>query len=146
MAVRATGSAECHATSESGRLPWELTGDPGGAGPSASACQDLDPSARLGVRIGKDTVVGLLNIGRYLRIPTLAEQYGVSGVVRGNIALQPEQGLTVDMGLRAASRDQGASVDLFGFLRESTNLIAYKLYDRWGCATVQCGLRANVGR
>jgi iron complex outermembrane receptor protein len=126
VALRAMGSAECHGTSESGRLPWELPGDGQGAGPRSTACQDLDPSARLGVRVGKEAVVGLFNVGRYVRIPTLAEQYGVSGVVRGNVALQPEQGLTMDMGLRAASREHEASMDLFGFLRQSTNLIAYE--------------------
>ena len=126
VAMRATGSAECHATSESGNLPWGLSGDPAGAGPNSSVCQDVDPSARVGLRVGNEDVVGLVNVGRYVRIPTLTEQYGVSGLVRGNIALRPEQGLSVDVGLRAASRVHGASVDVFGFLRQSTDLIAYE--------------------
>jgi iron complex outermembrane receptor protein len=126
VAVRAMGSAECHATSESGKLPWGLAGDPAGAGANSSLCQDVDPSARLGLRVGHENLVGLVNGGRYVRIPTLAEQYGVSGLVRGNIGLRPEQGLTVDLGVRAESREHGISVDLFGFLRQSTDLIAYE--------------------
>jgi vitamin B12 transporter len=72
----------------------------------------------------------LVNVGRYSRVPTLAELYGVSGAVRGNTALVPETGVSLEAGARskrALNRAlDGLSLDIFGFVRWSTDLISYQ--------------------
>jgi iron complex outermembrane receptor protein len=69
-------------------------------------------------------------VGRYARVPTLAELYGVSGVVRGNTALLPERGISLEAGGRTtrALTDAlgGLSLDVFAFLRWSSDLISYQ--------------------
>jgi iron complex outermembrane receptor protein len=123
-------SAECNGTSAGGRTPWSFPDDP--AEPSAlDACARLDPSGRVGVAVGRPTFTVLANFGRYVRVPTLAETYGISGAVRGNSALLPETGLTADLGVRARRAPDGtllsrAYFDLFGFVRGAEQLIAYQ--------------------
>ncbi len=130
VALRALGSAECNGTSLDGTPPWSLPGDVTGAGHGGAACDELQPSARLGAQVGRGAFAFLANAGRYVRVPTLTERYGLSGAVRGNTALTPETGLSFDAGVRASapssSRLRGASVDLFGFVRSAAALIAYQ--------------------
>jgi iron complex outermembrane receptor protein len=70
------------------------------------------------------------NFGRYVRVPTLGEVYGVSGTIHGNPGLAPETGVTEDFGVRAQTRHGGelpsAYVDAFVFARWADGLIGYE--------------------
>jgi len=130
VTLRALGAAECHGTSLEGTPPWALPGGATGPTHGSALCSQAQPSARAGVQIGRAPVTLLATIGRYARVPTLTELYGLSGVVRGNTALVPEVGVSVEAGLRAAGPPRsvlrGASVDVFGFLRTASDLVAYQ--------------------
>jgi iron complex outermembrane receptor protein len=102
VALRGASMAVVHATSAVDLVglfaaDCHTTIGPGAAG----TCSVLEPTGRLGARWA---VVGDLsmfaNVGRYLRVPTLGELFGISPSLRGNAALEPEQGLTVDGGGR----------------------------------------------
>ena len=114
LTVRALASGECHNT---------------GAEPGA-LCDVLEPTGRVGVEAGGDRVRLLGNVGRYVRVPTLGEVYGVSGTVHGNPDLAPEEGYTADLGLRAQtprlSFVYGAYLDAFVFAHWVDGLIAYE--------------------
>jgi vitamin B12 transporter len=114
LTLHALASAECHHT---------------GADPSA-VCDVLEPTGRAGVEVGSQRLRVLTNFGRYVRVPTLGEVYGVSSTVHGNPALAPETGLTGDFGVRAqAPRGtlvDGAYLDAFVFARWADGLIAYE--------------------
>jgi iron complex outermembrane receptor protein len=128
--VRALGSAECHGTSLAQRLPWSAPGDATGPTGGSPICGQLEPAARAGLEVDAPLVALLANVGRYSRVPTLAELYGVSGAVRGNTALVPETGVSLEAGARskrALIRALGGlSLDIFGFVRWSTDLISYQ--------------------
>lgn len=87
------------------------------------------PQARAGVvaRAGENVSL-LANAGRYVRVPTLGELYGVSAVVLGNPDLGPETGLSADAGVRATLRGRSLSLwaDAFGFARFADELVAYR--------------------
>jgi vitamin B12 transporter len=114
LAVHALASAECHHT---GAEPDEI-------------CDVLAPTGRVGAEVGSRRLRVLSNVGRYVRVPTLGEVYGVSGTVHGNPALEPETGFTCDFGIRAQTPRgaivQGAYVDAFVFGRWADGLIAYE--------------------
>jgi iron complex outermembrane receptor protein len=129
LAVRALGSAECNGTSASGLPSWALQGDP--AGPVGDpACGQFEPAARVGVEAELGRFTFLANAGRYARVPTLSELYGISGAVRGNSRLSPETGVSVEAGVRTSTpaswRIGRASVDLFAFVRTASDLISYQ--------------------
>jgi vitamin B12 transporter len=130
IALRALGSAECHGTSLNGVPPWSLPGDATGPTHGGDACNQFQPAMRLGAQLGHAPLAFLANIGRYARVPTLTELYGMSGAVRGNAALEPETGVSVEAGVRATASPtsalRGASVDLFGFIRQAKHLVAYQ--------------------
>ena len=92
------------------------------------SCADLRPDARLGVRQKWGGFELRSNLGRYGRVPTLGELYGVSAVVRGSSELVPERGLSWDLGARweAALGPVWSYLDLFAFARQVSNLIAYR--------------------
>ena len=114
LGLHALASAECHHT---GATPDEV-------------CDVLAPTGRLGAEIGTRRLRLLVNAGRYVRVPTLGEVFGVSGTVRGNPALTPETGATGDLGVRAQTGRgvvlEGAYVDAFVFARWADRLIAYE--------------------
>lgn len=111
--VHALASGECHHT---------------GARASAT-CDVLEPTGRIGLELGEGRLRVLTNVGRYVRVPTLGEVYGVASTVHGNANLLPESGYTTDAGLRLQSKRHGyfdgAFVDAFGFARWASGLIAY---------------------
>ncbi|KYF64009.1 TonB-dependent receptor domain-containing protein [Sorangium cellulosum] len=113
LALHALASGECHATGVDLERP----------------CDVLAPAGRAGVEVGSDRLRILATVGRYLRVPTLGEVYGISGVVHGNAELAPEAGVTVEAGLRAQTRRgevlRGAYIDAFVFGRAASGLIAY---------------------
>ena len=114
LVVRALASGECHHTGAK----------------NDALCDVLEPTGRLGVDVGSGRLKGYANAGRYVRVPTLGEVYGVDGTVHGNPNLEPESGFTVDAGIRARSPRlgafDGAFVDAFAFARWAQGLIAYE--------------------
>ncbi len=129
LTFRALGSVECDGTATAGHSPWFLAGD-ATATPGASVCSQVAPAARVGAELGGPPLTLLATLGRYERVPTLTELYGISGAVRGNEALVPETGVSVEAGVRASARVPGplarASADVFGFVREADDLVAYQ--------------------
>jgi iron complex outermembrane receptor protein len=97
---------------------------------SDEACDVLAPTGRFGVAVGSTSVRVLANVGRYVRVPTLGEVYGVSETIHGNAQLVPESDIGADLGLRArmprAGAFSGAYVDAFAFARWADDLIAYE--------------------
>jgi iron complex outermembrane receptor protein len=130
LGVHATASLSCSGTAVRGPSPWTLAADSTAAGPTLHACSEGEPSARLGVKLGGKPVALLVNAGRYARVPTLAERYGISGAVRGNGALTAEHALSADVGVRASAPASWgiaeAAIDAFAFARYATDLIAYE--------------------
>lgn len=113
IVVHAIASGECHHTGASGN----------------SYCDTLEPTGRLGVEFGSGHVRVLTNVGRYVRVPTLGEMYGVSGTLHGNASLVPETSYSADLGIRAQTGRgafwHGAYLDVFAFSRWAEGLIAY---------------------
>lgn len=113
LTVRALASAECHHT-----------------GATDATCDVLEPTGRVGVQVGDGRVRVLGNVGRYVRVPTLGEVYGVASTVHGNPNLAPEDGYTVDFGLRVQTKRgvflEGAFLDAFVFAHWVDGLIAYQ--------------------
>jgi iron complex outermembrane receptor protein len=113
----ALGAGECHTTSAEGH---------------SETCGILEPTGRLGAQVRPAEWLTLLgNVGRYVRVPTLGELYGVSPLVLGDPGLEPESGIATDVGFRLshpATHPQGlnAYLEIFGFQRHSRNLIAYR--------------------
>ena len=98
-------------------------------GPHQSqGCADLKPEARIGVRKKWGSFELRSNFGRYTRVPTLGELYGISASVRGSPALVQEQGLAWDLGARweALLGPVWAYLDAFGFARRVSDLMAYR--------------------
>jgi vitamin B12 transporter len=130
VVLRALGSVECHGTSLARRLPWSAPGDAAGPTQGSPICGQFEPAARAGLEVDSSLVTLLATIGRYARVPTLSELYGVSGVVRGNTALIPERGLSLEAGARSSRSLTralgGLSLDLFAFVRWSNDLISYQ--------------------
>lgn len=117
VGVHLLGALECHGTEASG---------------SGSTCGVFEPMGRVGAEIALTPELSLLgNVGRYVRVPTLGELFGVSALVRGNSDLVTESGTTIDLGARLATRARNAQhfrayLDGFGFWREVRDLISYR--------------------
>lgn len=110
--LRTLVNATCDTTAASGGLDQER-------GP----CAQMTPSARLGAEATWGWGRAVVNVGRYARVPTLGERYGLSGTVRGNSTLLPESASVVEGGLRVGNKV--AQMDAFAFQRYSQQLIAY---------------------
>jgi iron complex outermembrane receptor protein len=113
LGLHVLGSSECHGTS---------TGAPG-------FCDRWLPSGRLGVIQRAGSWALIANVGRHVRAPTLGEQYGVSGTVRGSPDLLPERGLVADLGVRgggAIGQDATAYLDAFVFAQRIDDLVSYR--------------------
>jgi len=98
-------------------------------GPQQSqGCADLRPEFRVGARKRWASFELRSNFGRYVRVPTLGELYGVSALVQGSPALVSERGLAWDLGARweATFGPVWAYLDAFGFARHVNDLIAYR--------------------
>ncbi|WP_437304583.1 TonB-dependent receptor domain-containing protein [Sorangium sp. So ce388] len=116
LEVHALGAVEHHGT--------RVAGDGGAAGL-------VEPSGRLGARLRLAEGAALFaNVGRYVRVPALGELHGISPIVRGNPELEPEQGVTAELGARAAAALPRAraevSLELLGFSRLASALVAYR--------------------
>ncbi len=96
-----------------------------------SFCDALEPTGRIGIQFHINTVSILTNVGRYVRVPTLGELYGVSGTIHGNGNLESESGFSADLGIRAKTTKKmaffrQAYADAFVFAQWSDGLIAYR--------------------
>ena len=117
LELLAHGAVECHST----RGP---EGD--------STCGVLEPLGRAGGRLELAEWLHLLaNAGRFVRVPTLGELYGMAPLVRGNPALTPERSTAFDVGLRAfgaldSDQDITGSIDVFAYRRQVEDLISYR--------------------
>jgi iron complex outermembrane receptor protein len=113
LKLHVLGAAECHDTNST----------------DGRTCDLFLPSGRIGAELDLPNVTLLANVGRYARVPSLGELYGVSGVVRGNANLAPEKGFTGEVGVRAKIGRQaplaGLAVDAFAYVRAADDLIAY---------------------
>lgn len=95
----------------------------------AETCSVLEPVGRLGGRVRIIEPLSVLaNVGRYVRVPTLGELYGVSATVQGNPALETETGWSLDVGVASSWRDRAITTyaQLVGFARFADALIAYR--------------------
>jgi iron complex outermembrane receptor protein len=117
LELLAHGAVECHST----------------RGPDGDdSCGVFEPLGRVGTRLELlDWLHVLGNVGRYVRVPTLGELYGVAPLVRGNPDLEPEQGLAYDAGLRAFGALGDASgvtgwLDVFAYRRHVRDLVSYR--------------------
>jgi iron complex outermembrane receptor protein len=115
LRVRALLAGECHGTA---------------TGALSDPCGVPAVTGRADVELGLGPVRPFAAVGRYVRVPTLGELYGVTDVVRGNGALAPETAVAVDGGLKAAGTVSGAASLRWGaeanvFARYSDDLIQY---------------------
>ena len=86
----------------------------------------VEPTGRLGARLDLGHGVTLLaSGGRYVRVPTLGELYGISPVVLGNPALAPETSFSADAGARFSDKVGGNNLffEVFGFSRFASDLV-----------------------
>lgn len=98
------------------------------SGPARSAADELSSEGRVGMRHRFGAVELRGNLGRYVRVPTLGELYGISAAVRGSSRLVPEAGVSVDLGARWEG-DVGplwGYLEGFVFARRVSELIAYR--------------------
>jgi vitamin B12 transporter len=87
------------------------------------------PAARIGARYRLvDELAIFINGGRYARVPTLGELYGVGAGALGNDLLEPELGWTVDLGVSSevTTGVVAAYAQVVGFARVTDALIAYR--------------------
>lgn len=120
--VDVTGDFGVHGVA---RLACHTTRGPDGG----KECGALEAVGRAGATLDLGDVTLLGNIGRAVRVPTLAELYGISASVRGTPELAPEIAYSADVGARGtlASGPWGhAWADAFVFGRLSRNLIGFR--------------------
>lgn len=89
----------------------------------------LVPAGRVGARFAvTEHIAALANVGRYARVPTLGELYGVAAGVLGNAELRPETGWSADVGVgfERAVEDLDFYAQLVAFVRVADDLIAYR--------------------
>lgn len=114
LSLRALAALECRGTKTGGSTP---------------ACGSFDPVGRAGAFARFGELTAFANLGRYTRPPTLGELYGTSLVVHGNPTLEPERGVTVEVGARVAHRPPGETRPLYlavtGYARRSSELVKY---------------------
>jgi len=113
VSIRPLAALECHAT---------------GAVANAT-CDIIEPSGRLGALAALGDFALFGGVGRYARVPTLGELYGMSVVVRGQPTLESETGVTVDAGARftrpLAPGSRPLYVGLSGYVRSVKNLVTF---------------------
>lgn len=123
IAVRPLGALECHATQASISAATDAISD------DASGCDELEPTGRLGVLGVFGEFSTFAGVGRYVRVPTLGELYGMSVVVRGNPRLESETGTTFDAGARFTHRLDGQIAPLWAaasaYTRGASELVSF---------------------
>jgi vitamin B12 transporter len=100
-----------------------------GSAEADGACGVLEPTGRAGVRYAPWAPVDVFaNLGRYVRVPTLGEKYGVSAAVLGNPALTVEKGVSAEVGVRATGAAGAVTLfgEVVGFARFVDDLVGYR--------------------
>jgi len=95
---------------------------------SLEFCSQLVPGGRGGVLYQRGALDLYGNVAFAARPPTLSELYGVSLLMRGNDALQPESATTVEAGMRQHFPRHGPPrlwFDASGFARFAQSLIVF---------------------
>ena len=131
LQLSAVGAVNCHTTR---------------AAAGAQSCGVLEPVGRLGVRWQAAPELAVFaNGGRYLRVPTLGELFGITATVRGNDDLRPETGNMLDVGVNAEWNADGFGVfsQLVGYARWAEDLIVYRR-SSLGAVTPYNALSARV--
>jgi iron complex outermembrane receptor protein len=119
-------SVECHRTQASSQdfIGREIQ--------QSDLCASFEPAGRVGGSFEVSDWLSILgNVGRYVRVPTLGELYGVSPQVSGNSNLAAEHGYSVDLGVRGVAPLPAASpvqvrFDAFAFSRWVDDMIRYQ--------------------
>ena len=95
--------------------------------PGERGCEHFEPTGRVGAGWRGDGYTLFANLSRYQRQPTLGELYGAGVLVRGNVALRPELGLSADAGARGLLRVGAWSLhaEASGFVRSAEELVTY---------------------
>lgn len=97
---------------------------------SENGTATTEPMGRLSIAVRSSPRSAFYaSVGRYGRVPTLGELYGISGAARGNKDLKNEEGLVSDLGVRldiGHPHRVAGFVDAFVFARWTNNLIAYR--------------------
>ncbi len=114
LSLRALLALECEATS---------------AGGGDRRCDSLEPVGRLGALARSGPFSGFVGLGRYAQAPTLGQLHGISAVTRGNPALVPESGMTLDLGARYARalplQQRPLYASMSAYVRRATDLVTY---------------------
>jgi iron complex outermembrane receptor protein len=126
ISIRPLGALECQDTDT-------MTGLAGAPNPADSAdsagCDEVDPTGRLGALAVFGEFAAFAGAGRYVRVPTLGELYGMSVVVRGNPRLESETGTTFDAGARFTRRLDSEIAPLFAaasaYTRGASELVSF---------------------
>jgi iron complex outermembrane receptor protein len=131
LSVQALAAAQCDGTSVT----------------TTSTCDTFAPVGRAGIAWTEPTWQAFTNVGRYVRVPSLGELYGISVVVRGYPALRPESGISADIGARWAARTLGETrapwAALGAFARWTSDLISF-VHSPQGYATPRNVASARV--
>jgi vitamin B12 transporter len=115
-------------------------------GPGLRGRCDASATGRAGLRVKPNPEVALsANAGRYERVPTLGERYGLSSALRGNAFLDAETGWTADVGARWAQLGRAGAIrrayaEAFAFSRFASELIAFRR------STYNAATPYNVGK
>jgi len=115
-------------------------------GPGLRGGCDASATGRAGIRLKPNPEVALsVNAGRYERVPTLGERYGLSSALRGNAFLDAETGWTADVGARWSQLGHEAPIrhayaEAFAFSRFASELIAFRR------STYNAATPYNVGK
>ncbi len=91
------------------------------------ACDRREPVGRMALAWRSRALTAFAGAGRYVRFPTLSEVHGGGVLVRGNPELEPEVGLTLDLGMRV-QHSLGSFflwADTAAYARRSDHLISY---------------------
>lgn len=107
-------AVECHGTA---------------AGAASLGCDELQPTGHAGLSLEIGGLTVYSSAGRYVRVPTMGELYGVSVVMRGNPRLTPERALAVEAGARYVTPLPGERRPLWAeialFSRWESDLIGF---------------------
>jgi iron complex outermembrane receptor protein len=98
FSAQVLGAASCDGTSLDG----------------TSTCDTFAPTGRAGVSWTATSWAAFATVGRYVRVPTLGELYGMSPLVRGYDALTPEKGETAEVRLTWGTAAGGRARGLWG--------------------------------
>jgi iron complex outermembrane receptor protein len=141
---------------------YDSSFDPGGAGglvPPPSGDRYTTGKVGFRIRLGAAWILRG-NAGRFVRLPDFVELFGNRGSVRGNPALSPERGRSLDLGVTASWRRPGCLLrsaraettlfetvadDLIQFVPNSQSTVLAENLDRARIRGVELSLLLGLG-